>query len=118
MKLFGLSFNTVRGSALKMGAALGLAGGGFALLRGGFKTISDFDTVIASLGSITGKTGKGLEDLKDKVLQVSNETGKGATEIAEAMKLVGSAQPELLKNADGLAEVTNQAVRRQHSQNQ
>ena len=107
---YGKAFEKTRGSAMRMLGALGLLGGGFAAFRGIITTISDFDSSIASLGAITGKTGKGLEDLKDKVLEVSNETGKGAKEIAEAMKLVGSAQPELLKNADGLAEVTKQAV--------
>jgi TP901 family phage tail tape measure protein len=102
----GNSVRKVTGLLAKMGLAIG----GIQLLRGSITLISDFDSSIASLGAITGKTGSNLEELKDKVLEVSNETGKSAVEISEAMKLVGAAQPELLKSADALASVTKQAV--------
>lgn len=99
-----------QGAAGRMLTQLGLGVGVFQLLRTGASTIADFDSSIASLGSITGKSGAELDKFKNKVLEVSENTGKSATEISEAMKLVGSAQPELLKSADSLAAVTEQAV--------
>lgn len=103
-------FGNVTSKGIGILAQFGLALGIFQVLRNSGALVINFEQSIADLGALTGKTGDDLDYLKDKVIEVSNETGKGATEIADAMKLVGSAQPELLKNADALAEVTKQAV--------
>lgn len=80
------------------------------LVKNAVEIISKFEQGMADLQAITGATADELSLYEKKVLKVSKSTGKGATEIAKAFQLVGSAQPELLKNADALAQVTEQAV--------
>jgi TP901 family phage tail tape measure protein len=109
----------------KMGAAFGdelksmaldfvgvtaVIGGLVAAFKGAAKTIIEFEKSIAELSSITGATGKDLDILKQKVLEVSRSTSKSANEVATAFKLIGSAKPELLANADALAQVSEQAI--------
>ena len=72
--------------------------------------VSDFDKATAELSSITGAVGKDLDFLTDKALELGPRFGKGASEVVNAFKLVGSARPELLKNGAALAEVTEQAL--------
>lgn len=104
------SFSNMNKSLLKLGGALA---GAFAIKEiamSAINTIREYDKAIAQLSAVTGASGKELDKFKQKVIEVSKNTGKGASDIANAFQLVGSAQPELLKSADGLAAVTEQAV--------
>lgn len=94
---------------ITVGITAGIAGIG-AAFGSVISTVKDFEQGIADLGAITGATGENLEKFKDEVLRVSESTGKGATDIAKAFQIVGSAQPELLKSADALGAVTEAAV--------
>lgn len=95
-------------------AGLGLLTLGTTALISVFKDsvqiIKGFEQAIADLSAITGASGEALADYQKEILKVSASTGKGATEIADAFRLVGSAQPELLKSADALGEVTEAAI--------
>jgi TP901 family phage tail tape measure protein len=104
------SLNTMSGSLLKVGAALGGAFAFKAVIGDAVKRIREFDQSMANLGAITGKTGKELEEFQKGVLQVSKNTGKGAADVAKAFQIVGSATPELLKSAEALGAVTEQAI--------
>lgn len=75
-----------------------------------FQRITGFEKAMSSLSAITGVTGKGLEELKGKVLAVAKETKKGASDVAAAFELVGSKAPKLLEDADALAAVTKEAI--------
>lgn len=92
--------------------AAGMVGGVFALI-GIFKSavtvVTDFEQSLKQLGSITGLSGKGLDDLGDTAIKLSRRFGTSATDILKGFQLVGSASPELLKNADALAKVTANA---------
>lgn len=72
--------------------------------------IVNYEQAIADLGAITGATGDQLQEFSSEVLRVSRNTGKSAIDIADAFKLVGSAQPELLESAQALGAVSEQAV--------
>ena len=85
-------------------------GSAVAVINDAVKKIKAYEQAIADLGAITGKSGEQLDGISKAVLKVSANTGKGATDIAKAFQLVGSAQPELLKSTDALAAVTEQAV--------
>ena len=74
------------------------------------KTIKEFDQNLANLQAITGASDEAMKGFEKSVLNVSKSTGKGASEIAKAFQLVGSASPELLESADALGEVTEKAV--------
>lgn len=104
------SFKSMEGNILKVGAALGGAFTIKQVVGDAINRIREFDDVMGSLSAVTGKSGKDLEELEKKVFKVSSTTGKSSIEIAKAFQLVGSAQPELLKNAEALSDVTEQAV--------
>jgi TP901 family phage tail tape measure protein len=87
-----------------------LALGGFAILRDAFNTVKDFNQSIANLSAITGATGQDLDFLKNKAIELGSSTTLSAGQVAEAFKLIASAKPELLDNAQALAQVTEQAI--------
>jgi TP901 family phage tail tape measure protein len=76
----------------------------------GFKnalnTIKEFATGISQLKAITGASEDDLDYLKKKAMDLAAEYGKSAKEIVTAMKMVGSAKPELLENVSALTAVT------------
>ncbi|HUX61537.1 MAG TPA: phage tail tape measure protein, partial [Ignavibacteriaceae bacterium] len=74
------------------------------------KTIMDFQQQVSGLSAITGAVGKDLEYMSSKAIELGVQLKKSAKDVVEAFQLVGSAQPELLKNAKALAEVTKQAI--------
>jgi TP901 family phage tail tape measure protein len=104
------SFSNMTKSIAKMGAAYLTLGAAKQIITDVVKKISTFEQSIADLGAITGATGSDLKAFQKEVIKVSAATGKGASEIAKAFQIVGSAQPELLKSAAALGEVTKQAV--------
>lgn len=94
-------------------SALGLMGGlqiVASLFKDAFTSITDFNQAIADLSAITGASGGDLDKFKNEVRNVARQTRTSAIEMAKAFQIVGSAQPELLKSAEALGEVTKQAV--------
>lgn len=81
-----------------------------ALVVNSIDKIKKFEKAIDELSSITGATGDQLEFLKQKSLELGATTTIGATQAANAFKLIASARPELLKDAQALAQVTKEAV--------
>lgn len=102
----------------------GLIGGGLAVtineisqvLSKGIAAVSDYGAALDRLSSITGVTGTALTDLEQRAKDLTTIDVNGqkivntAQDIFEAFTLVGSARPELLKDAEGLQEVTKQAI--------
>ena len=74
------------------------------------KKARQFEQSIAELGSITGATGKDLEFLSDAAKEFGKTTTLSASQAATAFKLVASAKPDLLENADALKAVTEQTI--------
>ena len=70
----------------------------------------EFNATISNLSALTGAVGKDLAVLRQAAIDIGGSTSLSATQAAEAMKLIGSASPELLKSADALKAVTQQAV--------
>jgi TP901 family phage tail tape measure protein len=96
---------------LKNGLAqLGLAFGGFQLAKSAFNTISEFDTSMADLSAITGLAGKDLDFFKENAISMGVDVKGGASAVVEAYKLIASAKPELLENAEALNAVTDSAI--------
>ena len=71
---------------------------------------SEFNATISNLSALTGAVGKDLEVFRQAAIDIGGSTSLSATQAAEAMKLIGSASPDLLKSADSLKSVTQQAV--------
>lgn len=108
------------GAINKLGKGLGMLGLAFGVgdvIQGAGRTILDFDQSLADLKSITGlKEGsKELENLKENSIQLGKEVEGGAKNVIEAYKLIGSAKPELLANAEGLNAVTESAIKLSHA---
>ena len=121
------SLNDVRDSMDRTDQSSRQLGGGLSKLAGAIagvlsvtalvnefrKAISvtmEFNATISNLSALTGAVGKDLEVFRQAAIDIGGATSLSATQAAEAMKLIGSASPDLLKSADSLKEVTQQAV--------
>lgn len=97
----------------KLGAALTI---GFAIqqaIKLGKQMIEvtrEFESSVAELQAITGASAESLEFLSKKAIELSATSTKSSAEILTAFKKIASAKPELLENADALAELTEQAI--------
>jgi len=89
---------------------LGLAFGIGTIVQNAGKTIIEFDQNVADLVSITGAAGKDLEFFKSQATELGKGVEGGASAVIEAYKLIGSAKPELLSNAEALNDVTKAAI--------
>lgn len=69
-----------------------------------------FEDRLADLSAITGAAGKDLDFLKNKSFELSRAAVVSQSEVLEAFKLVASAKPELLKNGEALASVTQDVL--------
>jgi len=113
-----------RGMADGINRYFGLITAGIASLTGvvmGFKSLvksfNDFEERVGNLSALTGLTGKSLDWLAQKAKDLSTSTlesgikvRQGAQDIVDAFTKVGSARPELLKNKEALASVTENAI--------
>ena len=82
----------------------------FELFQKGIEVNKQFEKSISELSAITGKSGSELDKLSDAARRMGKETTKSAVQVAQAFTVVGSKQPELLKNADALIEVTEASI--------
>lgn len=106
----GLGTSLMGFLATPIGAVVGALGGLFALLFANKQTIIDFDNSIKDLEAITGASGEQLEFLKNQAIELGKSTTGGAKAVVEAYKLIASAKPELLENAEALDRVTQSAI--------
>jgi hypothetical protein len=84
--------------------AIAALGFGFVALA---KNAREFGKAVSELEAITGASGKDLDLLKEKAKEMSSQYGISAVDVVNAMKLVGSAKPELLSNVAALGDMTN-----------
>lgn len=74
------------------------------------KTSMQFEKSLSSLRSITGLLATDMEFFKQKAIELGSTSTQTASQVVEAFQLIGSQQPELLKNKEALSEVTKQAI--------
>lgn len=79
-------------------------------LRGINTATISFTKSLADLSAITGATGKDLEYLAEQSRNLGSSTLFNATQVAEALKLVGAVKADLLSNLPALKEVTAQVI--------
>lgn len=70
----------------------------------------EFNATISNLSALTGAVGEDLAAFRQAAIDIGGSTSLSATQAATAMKLIGGASPELLKSADALKAVTQEAV--------
>lgn len=97
-------------SLIGIASQFGLALGGVAIVKGAIDTVRVYEDAIADLSAITGATGKDLDFFKNKSIELGVNVKGGASAVVEAYKLIASAKPELLENADALNSVTEAAI--------
>lgn len=91
------------------GAAAMAVGGLVKVFVDAAKAAADFEDHLADLHALTGLDEEGMKKLGDGALDMSGRFQSSAGEIVDAMKLIGSQAPELLKAPDALMEVTDAA---------
>lgn len=82
----------------------------------GVDSLGEYESQLDNLQSITGVTAVELEKFRVKAEELTNiklgdsDLVNSPQKIFEGFKLVGSAQPELLKSAEALQQVTKDAI--------
>ena len=98
------------------GAAAGIAAVGIAVketvdvTKEAIEKSAEFGQAMSQLGAITGVSGKALESMRAQVMSVGEDTHTSFTEVARNFALVGSALPELLKDSQGMEQVSRSAI--------
>ena len=98
MKSFGSDIMTKVGVPFVAGTTAMIMAGG------------KFEDSLASLQAITGVSKTQLDKMKVSIMGASSEFGIGSSQIAKGMELIGSKQPELLKNPDMLLNVAKASM--------
>lgn len=101
----------VMGASVKTFVAgfAGMAGVSFAFMDVVQKSMA-FEKSLSSLRALTGVSAKELDFFKQEAIKMGSTSMQTASQVVDAFKLIGSQKPELLKNKEALAEVTNQAI--------
>ena len=89
-------------------AAAGIAAVGAVVVES-VKKVSEFETHLDSLQSLTGLDDSGIKAVSDAAIEMSKSFPASASAIVDSMKLIGSQAPELLKDKDALIQVTQAA---------
>ena len=89
-------------------ATAAVAAVGVVMVKAG-KAAADFETHLDSLQALTGLDNDSMKAISDGAVEMSKEFKSSASDIVDAMKLIGSQAPELLKDKDALMEVTKAA---------
>lgn len=97
--------------SLKGMLAGGLAFAGVSTAQGDIvqKTM-EFEKAISSLSSLTGLGRADLNYLRQQAIILGATTTQTATQVADAFKLIGSQQPQLLESKEALVAVTRSAI--------
>lgn len=70
----------------------------------------EFEKSLSGLKALTGLGAEDMEFFKRAAIELGSTSTQTASQVVEAYKLIGSQQPELLKNKEALNEVTKQAI--------
>lgn len=87
----------------------GLAGAGLSIGTI-VNTSRQYGQALSDLQAITGATAAEMKALDLAAQEMGRTTEYSASQAAEALKLMASAKPELLKTSDGLQKATNSAL--------
>lgn len=106
---FGGIASSLGAIATPAGAATAaVAAVGVVMVQAG-KAAAEFETHLDGLQSLTGLSDEAMQDISKGAVEMSKEFRSSASDIVDAMKLIGSQAPELLSDKDALMEVTKAA---------
>ena len=92
-----------------LGAAAAIGAIGEAM-RSNVSTALGFEKSMSQLSSLTGMVGKDLEKLKNYAIELGSSTTLSASQVADAFRMIGSQQPQLLESGEALKAVTKNAI--------
>lgn len=98
------------GSLAKMAVGATAAMGVSTALSDVVQKSMDFEKSMSSLKALTGVSAEEMEYFQRQAIKLGSTSTQTASQVVEAFQLIGSQQPELLKNKEALAEVTKQAI--------
>lgn len=101
---------SVGGSIVSMTKGFATLGGISFALMDVAKESMEFEKSLSGLRSLTGLGAKDMEYFKKAAIDLGSTSTQTASQVVEAYKLIGSQQPELLKDREALNEVTKQAI--------
>jgi TP901 family phage tail tape measure protein len=114
---FSGKMNTINKATQSFDKSLGRTIGRFAsfaavgaVLTDSVKKIAEFEQQVSNLSAITGLVGEDLDFLSKKAIELGGATTKSSIDTVKAFKLIASAKPELLDDAQALAQVTKEAI--------
>ena len=88
-------------------AAIGAVGGA---ITSNIATARGFEKSMSQLSSLTGMVGADLEKLKGYAIELGSSTTLSASQVADAFRMIGSQQPQLLASGEALKAVTKNAI--------
>ena len=91
-------------------AAVAGVGAAFKLVSDNIGTAMNFEKSMSGLSALTGMVGDDLERLKEYAIELGGTTTLTASQVADAFRLIGSQQPQLLESGEALKEVTKYAI--------
>lgn len=103
---FGMSASMFTG----VGASVAGAAGVFKLVGDNINLAMNFEKSMSQLSSLTGMVGKDLDQLKEYAIELGSTSTLTASQVADAFRLIGSQQPQLLESGQALKEVTKYAI--------
>lgn len=110
----GSSFMSLATSGIAMATGIGSAAAAFNVLKdavmGNIETARIFEKSVSKIAALTGASEETINKLKKSALELGGTTTQTASEVMEAFGMIGSKSPDLLKNADALAEVTKNCI--------
>lgn len=87
-----------------------VAGALSSALRNNIETARGFEKSMSQLSSLTGMTGESLNRLKEYSIELGSTTTLSASQVADAFRMIGSQQPQLLASGEALKQVTKYAI--------
>lgn len=107
LKQVNSSLLTTAAQFASVTAAVGALGAAF---KSNIETARNFEKSMSQLSSLTGMVGDDLGKLKEYAIELGSTTTLSASQVADAFKMIGSQQPQLLESGEALKAVTKNAI--------
>lgn len=106
----GSTLSGVMSAAGPVGGAIGAMTALSGAISNNIETARNFEKAMSQTKAITGASAETMNQLKESAIQLGATTTQSASGVMSAFQLIGSKSPELLKNADALAETTKYTI--------
>ena len=110
----GASFLSLAKTGVGLATGIGTAAAAFDVLKdavmGNIETARDFEKSVSNITALTGASADTIDKLKKSAIELGGSTTQTASEVIKSFGMIGSKSPDLLKDADALAEVTKNCI--------